>query len=64
MRYQAALRSDRVEPVATMSLQAKRPLFEKSGAKTFVYAGPEAVSAPMPKAQQNKVFLLLFVHKK
>jgi hypothetical protein len=53
-----------VEPVATMSLQAKRPLFEKSGAKTFVYAGPEAVSAPMPKAQQNKVFLLLFVHKK
>jgi hypothetical protein len=42
----------------------KQPLFEKSGAKTFGYAGPGAVSATMPQAQHKKVFLLLFVHKK
>jgi hypothetical protein len=42
----------------------KWPLFEKSGAKTFCYAGPWAVSATTPMAQINKVFLLLFVHKK
>jgi hypothetical protein len=44
--------------------ERKRPLFEKSGAKTFIYAGPWAVSATKPTAQHNKVFLLLFVHKK
>jgi hypothetical protein len=42
----------------------KQPLFEKSGAKTFVYAGPGALAATMPMTQMNKVFLLLFVHKK
>jgi hypothetical protein len=42
----------------------KKPLFEKSGAKTFFYAGPRALSATQPLAQINKVFLLLFVHKK
>jgi hypothetical protein len=42
----------------------KQPLFEKSGAKTFYYAGPWALSAPTPMAQVSKVFLLLFVHKK
>jgi hypothetical protein len=42
----------------------KWPLFEKSGAKTFVYAGPWALSPTQPMAQHNKVFLLLFVHKK
>jgi hypothetical protein len=42
----------------------KQPLFEKSGAKTFVCAGPKAVSPTTPLAQHNKVFLLLFVHKK
>jgi hypothetical protein len=44
--------------------QRKRPLFEKSGAKTFGYAGPWAVSETAPMAQTKKVFLLLFVHKK
>jgi hypothetical protein len=42
----------------------KRPLFEKSGAKTFIYAGPWALSATKPMTQINKVFLLFFVHKK
>jgi hypothetical protein len=42
----------------------KQPLFKKSGAKTFGYAGPWALSAPTPIAQINKIFLLLFVHKK
>jgi hypothetical protein len=32
---------------------SKRPLFEKSGAKTFVYAGPWAVSAITPTAQHK-----------
>jgi hypothetical protein len=41
----------------------KKPLFEKSGAKTFVCAGPEVVSPTTPLTQHNKVFLLLFVHK-
>jgi hypothetical protein len=45
-------------------MQIKRPLFEKSGAKTFGYAGPWALSATKPMAQRRKVFLLLFVHKK
>jgi hypothetical protein len=40
----------------------KQPLFEKSGAKTFANAGPEALKWHGPKG--NKVFLLLFVHKK
>jgi hypothetical protein len=44
------------------SLGRKKPLFEKSGAKTFVYAGPEALEWRGRKVY--KVFLLLFVHKK
>jgi hypothetical protein len=40
----------------------KRPLFGKSGAKTSFEFGPVPVSAA--QAQINKVFLLLFVHKK
>jgi hypothetical protein len=39
----------------------KQPLFEKSGAKTFFDFWPEALRGP---GQINKVFLLLFVHKK
>jgi hypothetical protein len=42
----------------------KWPLFEKSGAKTFIYAGPGAMSLTTPMAQHNKVFWLFFVHKK
>jgi hypothetical protein len=42
----------------------KWPLFEKSGAKTFINAGSWAVSPTTPVTQHNKVFLLLFVHKK
>jgi hypothetical protein len=42
----------------------KRPLFKKSGAKIFGEAGRWAVSATTPMTQVNKVFLLLFVHKK
>jgi len=45
-----------------MRKKGKWPLFEKSGAKTFGYAGPAAVKPARPKV--NKVFLLLFVHKK
>jgi hypothetical protein len=37
---------------------------KKAAQKTFYYAGPWAVSATTPMAQRNKVFLLLFVHKK
>ena len=44
--------------------EAKRPLFEKSGAKTFVYAGPGLCRRQRPWPSINKVFLLLFVHKK
>jgi hypothetical protein len=44
--------------------KGKWPLFEKSGAKTFGYAGPWALSQTPPMAQHSKVFLLLFVHKK
>ena len=41
----------------------RRPLFEKSGAKTFVPLGLGV--APIRRlAQHKKVFLLLFVHKK
>ncbi len=40
----------------------KRAAFEKSGAKTFVYAGPVAAKPARPRV--IKVFLLLFVHKK
>jgi hypothetical protein len=43
---------------------SKQPLFKKSGAKTFIYAGPWALAPTQPEAQHNKVFLLLFVHKK
>jgi hypothetical protein len=42
----------------------KRSLFEPNGAKTFGYSGPWALSPKTPVAQINKVFLLLFVHKK
>jgi hypothetical protein len=42
----------------------KQPLFEKKRRKNFFYAGPGALSATQPIAQHNKVFLLLFVHKK
>ena len=50
--------------VALRPTKRKRPLFKKSGAKIFVYAGPWALSATTPMAQHKKVFLLLFVHKK
>jgi hypothetical protein len=41
--------------------EKKWPLFEKSGAKTFSnWAGGSETST----TQVNKVFLLLFVHKK
>jgi hypothetical protein len=49
---------------ASIADKGKRPLFEKNGAKTSVYAGSWALSATMPEAQISKVFLLLFVHKK
>jgi hypothetical protein len=47
-----------------MLMGRKRPLFEKSGAKTFIYAGSWALSLTPPMTQHSKVFLLLFVHKK
>jgi hypothetical protein len=37
---------------------------KKAAQKLFRYAGPWALSAPPPMTQHNKVFLLLFVHKK
>jgi hypothetical protein len=40
----------------------KWPLFEKSGTKNFFETGPAAVKPARPRV--NKVFLLLFVHKK
>jgi hypothetical protein len=40
----------------------KQAVFEKSAAKTFIHFGPVAVTPARAKA--NKVFLLLFVHKK
>jgi hypothetical protein len=33
--------------------ERKQPLFEKTGAKTFIYAGPWAVSATTPMAQHK-----------
>jgi hypothetical protein len=55
----------RIEMTSAAGLwRRKQPLFEKSGAKTFVFAGPGAVSATMPMAQHKRSFLLLFVHKK
>jgi hypothetical protein len=39
----------------------KKPLFEKSGAKTFLKLGRAGEASVV---QFNKVFLLLFVHKK
>jgi hypothetical protein len=55
--------------MAVIEQQARRrsrkwPLFEKSGAKTFVMLGRGALSLTPPMAQHNRVFLLLFVHKK
>jgi hypothetical protein len=40
---------------------SKWPLFEKSGAKTFLNWGRGSETST---AQRSKVFLLLFVHKK
>ncbi|HEY1858308.1 hypothetical protein [Acidocella sp.] len=37
---------------------------KKSGAKIFGYAGSWAMPPTTPMTQINKVFLLLFVHKK
>jgi hypothetical protein len=48
--------------VSLLVLLSKWPLFEKSGAKTFFETGPAALKPARPKV--NKVFLLLFVHKK
>jgi len=42
-------------------VERKKPLFEKSGAKTFV---TQAGGCETSTAQNNKVFLLIFVHKK
>jgi hypothetical protein len=42
----------------------KQPLFEKSGAKTFCDVGSWALLPTTPMTQTNKVFVLLFVHKK
>src|ERR1700722_19061810 len=39
----------------------KQPLFEKSGTKNLVMLGPDGETST---AQNNKVFLLLFVRKK
>jgi hypothetical protein len=36
-----------------MVAEGKQPLFEKSGAKTFIYAGPWALSATTPMAQHK-----------
>jgi hypothetical protein len=51
-----------VAPAACAAAQqVKRPLFEKSDAKTSLnWAGGRETST----AQKSKVFLLLFVHKK
>jgi hypothetical protein len=43
---------------------AKQPLFEKSGAKTFFMLGHGRCRRHSPWPSMNKVFLLLFVHKK
>ncbi|HVE22015.1 MAG TPA: hypothetical protein VNC39_08560, partial [Acidocella sp.] len=42
----------------------KWPLFEKSGAKTFIYAGPWAVSATTPIAQSKQSFFATFCSQK
>jgi hypothetical protein len=43
--------------------KGKQPLLKKRR-KNFCYAGPWALSPTTPMVQINKVFLLLFVHKK
>jgi hypothetical protein len=48
---------------AAFFLRKEAALFEKSAQK-LLYAGPWALSATKPMARTNKVFLLLFVHKK
>jgi hypothetical protein len=42
----------------------KQALVEKSAARTFCESGSWALAAAAPMTQINKVFLLLFVHKK
>jgi hypothetical protein len=44
--------------------KGKQPLFEKSGAKTFAMLGHGLWRRQRPWPSINKVFLLLFVHKK
>jgi hypothetical protein len=44
--------------------EEERGRFLKKAAQNFCYAGPGAASPTTPMAQHNKVFLLLFVHKK
>jgi hypothetical protein len=44
--------------------ERKRPLFEKSGAKTSFMLGSGHCPGQRPWPSINKVFLLLFVHKK
>jgi hypothetical protein len=52
------------EQIKYACFKRKKPLFEKSGAKTFDSAGSWAMSPTTPMTQIHKVFLLLFVHKK
>ncbi|HEY1856242.1 hypothetical protein [Acidocella sp.] len=47
-----------------MMAEESSRFLEKSGAKTFAPLEPWALSATKPMTQSNKVFLLLFVHKK
>jgi hypothetical protein len=47
-----------------MRLERKQALFEKSAAKTFVMLGHGLRRGQRPWPSINKVFLLLFVHKK
>jgi hypothetical protein len=42
----------------------RKQRFLKKARKNFYYAGLRALAAPAPMTQINKVFLLLFVHKK
>jgi hypothetical protein len=47
-----------------ISDKRKQPLFEKSGAKTSVMLGHGRCRRQSPWPSIDKVFLLLFVHKK
>jgi hypothetical protein len=46
-----------------LSWVRKQFFFAKKNQKTFITRGM-GMMAPTPQAQSNKVFLLLFVHKK